>query len=127
MTHLEPIEPAAAVELYLKEKESEVSEWTLYSHGSRLGHFTRWCKEESINNLITGAGSFAEGLEDVQLGVADETHTPGCAIAVHQRRIGSLQYTFEKFNISCARRLIMQSFEFDRDEISYPDVGERDD
>lgn len=38
--HLEPIEPAAAVELYPKEKEAEVSEWTLFSHGSRLGHFT---------------------------------------------------------------------------------------
>jgi site-specific recombinase XerD len=56
MTHLEPIEPADAVELYLTEKESEVSEWTLYSHGSRLGHFTRWCDEKDIDNLndLTG-------------------------------------------------------------------------
>jgi site-specific recombinase XerD len=56
MTHLEPIEPADAVELYLTEKESEVSEWTLYSHGSRLGHFTRWCDEKGIDNLndLTG-------------------------------------------------------------------------
>jgi hypothetical protein len=37
-------------------KESEVSAWTHYSHGSRLGHFTRWCDEERIDNLnaITG-------------------------------------------------------------------------
>lgn len=56
MTHLEPIEPADAVELYLKEKKSEVSEWTHYSHGSRLGHFLRWCEEKDINDLnnITG-------------------------------------------------------------------------
>jgi integrase len=51
MTRLEPIEPADAVELYLTEKESEVSEWTLYSHNSRLGHFLRWCEEEDVDNL----------------------------------------------------------------------------
>jgi Site-specific recombinase XerD len=51
MTHLESIEPATALNLYLTQKETEVSDWTLYSHGSRLGHFIRWCDEKAIDNL----------------------------------------------------------------------------
>ncbi|EMA68807.1 integrase domain-containing protein SAM domain-containing protein [Halorubrum aidingense JCM 13560] len=53
---LEPIEPTDAVDLYLMEKKSEVSQWTHYSHGSRLGHFLRWCAEQGVDNLndITG-------------------------------------------------------------------------
>ena len=36
---LEPIDPETAVELYLADREAEVSKATLYSHSSRLGHF----------------------------------------------------------------------------------------
>jgi site-specific recombinase XerD len=49
--NLEPIDPETAVELYLADREAEVAKATLYSHSSRLGHFVRWCDEESIDNL----------------------------------------------------------------------------
>ncbi len=48
---LEPITPDEAVELYLTDKQAELAQSTLYSHSSRLGHFTRWCAEEEIRNL----------------------------------------------------------------------------
>lgn len=53
---LEPIAPAAALDLYLADREPEVSQATLYSHRSRLGHFVRWCQAEGIENLndVTG-------------------------------------------------------------------------
>jgi len=53
---LEPIEPDTALELYLADRENELTEATLYSHKSRLGHFVRWCDEQSIENLndLTG-------------------------------------------------------------------------
>lgn len=56
MTELEPIEPEYALELYLKEKETDCADSTVYAHKSRLGHFLRWCDEEKINNLnvLTG-------------------------------------------------------------------------
>ena len=56
MTDLEPIDPNTTVELYLADRETEVSNATLYSHSSRLGHFTRWCGEEELDNLndLTG-------------------------------------------------------------------------
>ena len=53
---LEPIDPETALELYLAEKEMELSKSTLRSHRSRLGHFIRWCDERDITNLndLTG-------------------------------------------------------------------------
>jgi site-specific recombinase XerD len=48
---LEPIEPEAALELYLKDKKQQSAQSTIRSHKSRLGHFTDWCHEESINNM----------------------------------------------------------------------------
>lgn len=53
---LEPIHPSSALELYLTDKENESAQATLYSHNSRLGHFTRWCEENDIENLnvLTG-------------------------------------------------------------------------
>lgn len=53
---LEPIDPETALELYLTDRESEVSQATLYSHRSRLGHFVRWCEKTGIQNLneLTG-------------------------------------------------------------------------
>ncbi|MDR5671688.1 hypothetical protein RH858_00780 [Halalkaliarchaeum sp. AArc-GB] len=47
---LEPLNPETGVELYLADRETEVSKATLYSHSSRLGHFIRWCGEEELNN-----------------------------------------------------------------------------
>ncbi|QLD90375.1 site-specific integrase [Natronomonas salina] len=53
---LEPIEPQAAVELYLADREREVASSTLRSHRSRLQFFVKWCEEEGITNLneLTG-------------------------------------------------------------------------
>ena len=53
---LEPIDPETALELYLADRENELTEATLYSHKSRLGHFVRWCDEQGIDNLndLTG-------------------------------------------------------------------------
>lgn len=53
---LEPIEPAEAVQMYLADKDVEFAAATLYSHRSRLGHFLRWCEENSIMNMneLTG-------------------------------------------------------------------------
>ena len=48
---LEPIDPDHALELYLADRENSVTQATLYSHRSRLGHFIRWCNEEGIKNL----------------------------------------------------------------------------
>lgn len=47
---LEPISPARAVELYLKQRKSEAYA-TLNSHRSRLRHFVEWCEKERIMNL----------------------------------------------------------------------------
>jgi integrase len=53
---LEPIDPETALELYLAEKETAVTDATLYSHESRLGFFLDWCEEREITNLndLTG-------------------------------------------------------------------------
>lgn len=53
---LEPIDPETALELYIAEKEPEVSRATIRSHRSRLGHFVRWFEEREIDNLndLTG-------------------------------------------------------------------------
>ncbi len=54
---LEPITPDDALELYLDHRRREVTEATLRSHRSRLGHFVRWCADEKgIDNLnhLTG-------------------------------------------------------------------------
>jgi len=53
---LEPIKPKAALELYLAYRENELSQATMYSHNSRIGHLVRWCNEKSIENVneLTG-------------------------------------------------------------------------
>lgn len=49
---LEPIDPEHALELYLDDRENNVSQATIYSHRSRLGHFIQWCNDEAnITNL----------------------------------------------------------------------------
>lgn len=48
---LEPINPHHALDLYLTDRDNEVTEATLYSHSSRLGHFVKWCRRNGIENL----------------------------------------------------------------------------
>jgi len=52
----EPIEPRKAVELYLADRETELTRATITSHKYRLGHFVRWCDQEEITNLNTLTG-----------------------------------------------------------------------
>ncbi|WP_250137883.1 hypothetical protein [Halorientalis salina] len=54
--NLEPIDPETALELYLADRASEITDATYRSHESRLGHFIRWCDEQDIDNLndLTG-------------------------------------------------------------------------
>ena len=53
---LEPIDPEKALELYLKDKENELSEASLKGHKYRLGHFVRWCDEQDIEDLNSPNG-----------------------------------------------------------------------
>ena len=53
---LEPIDPDTALELYLTDRESNLSQATIYSHRSRLGHFVRWCDQQDITKLNTLTG-----------------------------------------------------------------------
>lgn len=56
-TELEPIAPREALELYLADRNGDLSDWTLRSHRSRLSTFIDWCLEhEGITNLneLTG-------------------------------------------------------------------------
>ncbi|OYR50043.1 site-specific integrase [Halorubrum sp. Ea8] len=51
-TNLEPIHPAKAKEMYLSQREEEVSQSTIQAHHYRLKHFVRWCREVAeIDNL----------------------------------------------------------------------------
>ena len=55
--NLEPIEPADAKEMYLKQREKEVSNSTIQAHHYRLKHFVRWCTDvENIENLNALSG-----------------------------------------------------------------------
>lgn len=47
----EPIDTETVLELYLTDKENELSEASLQGHKYRLGHFVRWCTEQEIGNL----------------------------------------------------------------------------
>ena len=53
---LEAIGPGCAVEMYIRDRENELSQATIYSHRSRLSHFTHWCDENSIEETreLTG-------------------------------------------------------------------------
>jgi integrase len=53
---LEPIDPETALELYLADKENELSDASLKGHRYRLGHLKRWCDEQGIENLNTLTG-----------------------------------------------------------------------
>jgi integrase len=43
---MEDIEPTEAVEMYIADKQPELAQATIYSHRSRLSHFTEWCAGE---------------------------------------------------------------------------------
>ncbi|WP_128476542.1 tyrosine-type recombinase/integrase [Halorussus pelagicus] len=53
---LEPLTPRDAVDLYKQDRERELSDATLQSHGYRLKRFIEWCDKEDIDNLndVTG-------------------------------------------------------------------------
>ena len=53
---LEPITPTKALEMYLTDRESEVTASTIRSHRARLKPFLHWCDENDIENLneLTG-------------------------------------------------------------------------
>ena len=53
---LEPIDAETALELYLADRENELSEASLKGHKYRLGHFVRWCEDQRIENLNTLSG-----------------------------------------------------------------------
>jgi len=48
---LNEIDPEEAVQLYKQDRQGEVSEATLQSHGYRLKHFTTWCSENDIESI----------------------------------------------------------------------------
>ena len=53
---LQPIDPSTAKEMYLREREADLSERTRQSHHYRLKHFIEWCNQENFENLneLTG-------------------------------------------------------------------------
>jgi integrase len=53
---LEPLNPKEAVEMYIQERRSELSEKSLHNHKYRLNSFLKWCQEEELENLnaLTG-------------------------------------------------------------------------
>lgn len=48
---LDPISPEAAVDLYLDQRQDEVSEQTRQSHEYRLQPFLQWCEENNYTNM----------------------------------------------------------------------------
>lgn len=51
MAELEPITPTKAKELYLAQREDEVSDETVQAHHYRLKHLIRWCEKKGITNI----------------------------------------------------------------------------
>jgi len=49
--NLDPITPDKAIDMYLRERQSEVAPSTIQSHEYRLDHLARWCDLEGIDNL----------------------------------------------------------------------------
>ena len=48
MRELDDIDPRTALELYIEARTAELSQATIRSHRSRLGHVIEWCDEEGI-------------------------------------------------------------------------------
>ncbi len=103
---IEPITPEDAVELYLEDRENELTEQSLQSHEYRLERFLEWCDGKGIDdmNTVTGRSThrykaserarvadttakgymdtlrvflrFCESIEAVRDGVAESTTSP---------------------------------------------------
>lgn len=56
MTGLEPITPDDALNLYLKDREGELSKQTHRTHNSRLSFFLEWCDEDGLDDLNNLSG-----------------------------------------------------------------------
>ncbi|MHB9285950.1 tyrosine-type recombinase/integrase [Halobacteriales archaeon Cl-PHB] len=50
-TKLEPLAPDEALDLYLRDKRTDLADSSLKAHKYRLQHFVRWCDEEDTTNL----------------------------------------------------------------------------
>lgn len=48
---LEPISPKEAVEQYLEQRQTDLSELSLQNHGYRLTRFLEWCDETGFENM----------------------------------------------------------------------------
>lgn len=55
-SELEPIEPETAVEMYLDDRRTELSQASLKAHEYRLSHLLRWCRCEDLDNLNVLSG-----------------------------------------------------------------------
>lgn len=51
--NLESVSPAEAVQLYLKDREAEISQSTIYEHQTRLRRFVEWADENGIEDMTT--------------------------------------------------------------------------
>lgn len=53
---LDPIDPESALQMYLTDREPDVSQNTIYAHRSRLGHFRRWFDQQDLEAIdeLTG-------------------------------------------------------------------------
>jgi len=45
---LEAVDPSTVVQMYIRDRKNELSQATIYSNRSKLGHFTRWCDQKGI-------------------------------------------------------------------------------
>jgi len=50
---MESVAPAEAVQLYLKDREAEISQSTIYEHKTRLKRFVEWATENGITETAT--------------------------------------------------------------------------
>lgn len=50
-TDLQPLEPSTAKQMYLDERQHELAQATLQSHGYRLKQFVQWCEQAGLDNL----------------------------------------------------------------------------
>jgi hypothetical protein len=62
---LEPIDPRAAQQLFLKNKATVCVDKTVQAHRYRPNHFVRWCDEQEITNLNNLTGD--DNVRDVML------------------------------------------------------------
>jgi len=51
--NLESVTPAEAVQLYLKDREAEISKSTIYEHKTRLRRFVEWADKNGIKDTAT--------------------------------------------------------------------------